>query len=233
MLGDPLLTFIHENFKGGVALDIGANHGLYTVPLASIAERVFAFEPIPDAAQDLRLRGLPNVTVIQTAVSDKEGRTTLHVDTRPDQLGVASSLARLSGMEAVTTPLQVSTVSIDAFCIANRVRPSLIKIDVEGHEFSVVKGGLKTIIQYQPVLIFEFWETWWKIGKFDLIFDWLSPLYHLTVIQTGENARKIYGNETRPFRNGVSVDIGCVPKPFVSRLLGRLTRRYRDPVRSA
>ena len=40
--------------------------------------------------------------------------------------------------------------SLDTFCKKNAVIPNIIKIDVEGSEISVLKGGLETINKYEP-----------------------------------------------------------------------------------
>lgn len=213
------------------AFDVGANLGRYTRSLSERAGQVFAFEPIPAAAQTLRELQLAKVRVIEAAVSDKEGEANFHVDMRPEFNGDASSLVRLNDMDGVTKSIRVHTLSLDAFCIANRIKPGFIKIDAEGHERFVLKGAKRTIEKLRPFLVFEFWETWWEIGGFNEIFDWLAPRYNMTVLQTGEDAKQVYMRGNRPCRNGVSLDIACEPKSAMARWLG-LARRHYNPVRS-
>lgn len=198
-------------------MDIGANRGVYTLALAKKFERVFAFEPSPELVRKIRALNLSNVTVLEAAASISNGSSTFYLDRREGLDGIGSSLAKLKDIDA--TEIRVRTVSIDDFCAENKCSPSFIKVDVEGHEYSVLMGARQTIEKLKPVLVFEFWETWWELGKFDILFEWLSPLYNLTVLQTGESAISVYAGKNRRCRLDGVVDILCTPRPLYSRLL--------------
>src|SRR4051795_3588717 len=78
--GEPELALLAEFVpRGGVAVDVGANQGLFAFALADIAERVIAFEPNPDYAAFARwmLRG--RAEVHEAALSNESSRGTLHV----------------------------------------------------------------------------------------------------------------------------------------------------------
>ena len=78
--GDKELTELDKIVpRGGVALDIGANRGVYSYKLGEICSRVIAFEPNPDIAETLRRLKRPNVEVCELALSDEGGTAELTI----------------------------------------------------------------------------------------------------------------------------------------------------------
>ncbi|MGC1610199.1 MAG: FkbM family methyltransferase, partial [Pseudolabrys sp.] len=78
--GEPELAILDELVpRGGVALDIGANQGIFAYALSQIAERVIAVEPNPDYAFFARwmLRG--RAEVLELAFSNESGNATFYV----------------------------------------------------------------------------------------------------------------------------------------------------------
>jgi FkbM family methyltransferase len=146
-LEDPFFGLLRRHpslVRGGDVLDVGANIGYNTKLFAkylSAGTRVHAFEPERWNA-DL-LRGIcrkeiadGRVNAVESAVSSLPG--TLHLELNPRHFAdhrVTS--ARQSEREVVA----VSAVQLDAFCREmNIARVSFVKIDVQGHEFEVLKG---------------------------------------------------------------------------------------------
>jgi len=128
---------------GGVALDIGANVGAYSLLLGQWVRpggRVFAFEPAPDAfaglSEHVRLNGLAETVVpVRAAAAAASGTATLAAD----GISGANRLADEPGGETV------QTVTVDEFCAREGIAPSFIKIDVEGAELDVLRGARETI----------------------------------------------------------------------------------------
>jgi FkbM family methyltransferase len=128
---------------GAVALDVGANVGAYTLLLGQWVRpggRVYAFEPAPEAldglARHVALNGLgETVSVVRAAAAASSGTATLAVD----GISGANRLAEAPGGE------RVETVTIDDFCARGSLRPTFIKIDVEGAELDVLRGARDTI----------------------------------------------------------------------------------------
>jgi FkbM family methyltransferase len=128
---------------GTVALDVGANVGAYTLLLGQWVQPggcVYAFEPAPAAlhglAKHVALNGLDAVVrVVRAAAAASTGTATLAVD----GISGANRLAESPGGE------RVETVTIDDFCRREGIRPSFIKIDVEGAELGVLRGARETI----------------------------------------------------------------------------------------
>jgi FkbM family methyltransferase len=156
-LGEPelriLSTFVHPN---AVAFDIGANRGIYTYLLSRLANRVVAFEPNPELARRLRSATGPNVTVVEVALSDRPGRGTLEIPAGVQgdlSHGYGRLVANKSGHESAS--YQVELARLDDW---KDLSPGFIKIDVEGHEDSLLAGGERLLEQARPVCLVEMEE---------------------------------------------------------------------------
>jgi FkbM family methyltransferase len=135
-------------------IDVGANCGLYTRELSRLSRSVHAFEPSHDMATLLRQTSAPNVAVHEIALSDRNGEAALIVpqgENGPVH-GLASiePQAELRGRPCVATP--VTTARLDAV-IQQDI--DFVKIDVEGHELSVLQGAVGLIERSEPVFLVE------------------------------------------------------------------------------
>jgi FkbM family methyltransferase len=145
---------------GTVALDVGANVGGYALLLGMWVRpggRVYAFEPAPDAFSGLerhvRLNGLEGVVVpVQMAAAGTTGTGRMEAE--------GSS----GGNRLAREGQAVLTVTLDEFCVREGIRPSLIKIDVEGAELEVLRGARETIRAAGPglTLLVEMHPTVWE-----------------------------------------------------------------------
>ncbi len=119
---------------GNLFLDVGSGVGYYSVLLSKNFESIISFEPHPETLEWLRLTiaagKLRNVTPIDQAVSDIDGATLLHLH----KIGGRHSIeGTFSGQE-----LHVRTVKLDSIV---REKVDLVKVDVEGAEWRVIKGA--------------------------------------------------------------------------------------------
>ena len=144
---DKQLEFVRALRPGAVVYDIGANVGFYTL-LSSVLVgdrgRVYAFEPVPRNVRYLRrhiqLNRLQNVEVMDLAVGESAGEASFD-DTLGDSQGKLSTGGRL----------HVRLASLDGLMAAGDLRPpDLLKIDVEGAEAAVLKGGLGILRAHHP-----------------------------------------------------------------------------------
>lgn len=144
---------------GMLFVDVGANIGYFSLIAARLVGetgRVWAFEPEEENFSLLRrniaANGCKNITPTQKAVAQKSGTQMLYKDS--DNL-CAHSLLPKEGWE----PVVVGTVSLDEF-FKNTPHISVIKIDVEGAEMSVL-AGMKDILEKNPqlMLIIEFYPN--------------------------------------------------------------------------
>ena len=139
-----------------LAVDVGADVGLYTSILAPRSALTVAIEPNPNSARYLRSLRLSRCQVIDAAASNENGEAVLRVpqmdDTEFKALGSVSAQNAVSSQTVI--PYRVRTLTLDTL-LANRSAPvGFIKIDVEGHELAVLKGA-DAVIQDRPTLMIE------------------------------------------------------------------------------
>jgi FkbM family methyltransferase len=130
---------------GRYAVDVGANIGDLTLPLAHLVGatgRVFAFESHPDnfnvLCANLALNGLRNVKPLNQFVAD-----------RPDASTASEGWGRHAYIGDVWDPC---IAPLDALALE---RCDFIKVDVDGKELEVLRSGERTIRAHRPVLYFE------------------------------------------------------------------------------
>jgi FkbM family methyltransferase len=185
------------NEPGGLVLDIGANLGTFCVPLArKIPKLTFhAFEPQRiinyQLCANVIINSLDNVHTYELALSDKDDQLNLVM---PDYSNETNIGAFSVDMEVRKNEYECATASItnkidlaplDLFALSDI---KLIKVDVEGHELEVLKGGIETIkANNYPPIIFEAW-TWkpWYQEKRKELFSYLEGLGY-QIQHLGEN----------------------------------------------
>lgn len=146
-----------RQFKNPVVLDIGASMGSFTLlPVIHCGAQVIAFEPNPDVfdilARNVWLNHIEDrVTLMPYAVSDVTGTAALQV---PEHKGL-SGFSTLGDMLRVGSyaPIQVKTCHLDGLYLG---RIDLIKIDTEGAELLVLRGGENTIKRFMPDILLEY-----------------------------------------------------------------------------
>jgi FkbM family methyltransferase len=158
--GEPELRFLPQLVaRDKIALDIGANRGVYSYVLSTLCERVVAFEPNPKMFAILK-RGLrPNATAHQVALSNLSGEAELSFPLVPGKHDKFSnqraSLLAPDGA-AERRVVRVQTRTLDSYDLCN---VGFIKIDVEGFEQSVLDGARETLARERPVLLVEMAEV--------------------------------------------------------------------------
>ncbi|HET7464276.1 MAG TPA: FkbM family methyltransferase [Longimicrobium sp.] len=148
---------------GATVVDVGANHGYFTVLAALLAGpggRVEAFEPNPAVAGALRRvlerNGVEGrVSVHPDALADREGSADFFVSVSPVNDGLSSLLADGDALERgvirADATVRVPTTTFDAFAArAGLGRVDLLKIDVEGAEALVLRGMERTLAESPP-----------------------------------------------------------------------------------
>jgi FkbM family methyltransferase len=153
--GEPELALLAKLVpRGGTAVDIGANQGVFAYALAGIAERVVAFEPNPDYAAFARWMLRSRAEVHELALSDQPGRARFYVPSS-DQgmvLHLAGSLKRTHAQFRNIATFDVEVATLDDIGLHD-VR--FIKADVEGSEREVLAGARATIARDRPVILLE------------------------------------------------------------------------------
>jgi FkbM family methyltransferase len=140
---------------GGVAVDIGANSGLYTYELARWFDRVEALEPNVQVSQRIRDWGRTNVNLRSVGASSSAHRAILHVPVSErgvEYAGWGSLYPDSLESPASVRSASIELVSLDSLQLQN---VAFIKIDVEGHEQDVLEGAQETIRRCRPVVLVE------------------------------------------------------------------------------
>lgn len=149
--------------SGMVVYDVGANVGIIALGMARLvgrSGRVVAFEPDPDSVQDLLENRDRNgfgtsVTVIPSAVwSHPSARISFRRGgERRSHGGV--ELEQHHPVLGTGEVIQVEAVTLDDFIAAGGLIPQLIKIDVEGGEYEVLRGGERLFSVQRPLIVVE------------------------------------------------------------------------------
>lgn len=157
----PLTELLQAVLRpGDTFLDLGANLGYYSLlasPLVGTTGRVIAFEPLPAAAdwfrRNLALNGYSNVELVEAAVGEQPGETTLSTFAG-DALATASRF--LAWREQAEQRVTVPMTTLNAFGLQRGLSgPMVVKMDVEGSEWNVVRGALGFLRTHRPLLVFE------------------------------------------------------------------------------
>ncbi len=184
---EPATThfILHWLRPGDLFVDVGANVGYFTVlaaPLVGPGGQVVAFEPQPDLAEMLRYSSEMNgfdecVECVECALSDHGGPATLYFAPN-DGSGLRVSGGASLRVQPTCRPeesLAVPTTTLADFLPGDR-KARLLKLDVEGAESAVLRGGVP-LLQTQPpdAIVCEFQVD--RAGGADA----LASLYELIV----------------------------------------------------
>jgi FkbM family methyltransferase len=144
---------IQEN---GIALDIGANHGIYTKLLADKFSTVFAFEPHPNNVSKIKTNVTnKNVHIEQKVVGTSNELTTLFV-CKVNHGGhtIMKGLAEHAKWgHSTTNKIEVESVTLDTFC--KDIKVDFIKCDIEGGEYEIFYHGQETLTRDYPTIVLE------------------------------------------------------------------------------
>jgi FkbM family methyltransferase len=160
-----------------VFVDCGAFDGDTYLQFLHAADGKFkqAFLIEPDPRNVKSLPENDDVEVVQAAVSDHVGKVSF------DAAGTAGSTITDAGST------QVRCVTLDYVFSGNRSTPTIIKIDVEGHELEVLAGAKETIKKHQPVLAvcaYHKPEHLWQIPQ---LIHKLNPSYKIYLRRYAED----------------------------------------------
>lgn len=151
--GDPSIRLLpHHCSKNRSSLDIGANLGTFTYFMAFNSKRTIAFEPNPYLATQLRNQKFPRTTVIESALSNQAGSTELRI---PMHKGVVDPGRATIEPENELVTAEVHSVDVNVLDEYEFSDVGFMKIDVEGHELSVLKGASNTIKKCLPTIMIE------------------------------------------------------------------------------
>jgi FkbM family methyltransferase len=212
----------HDLFRqivhpGDVAIEVGANIGSLTVPLARLvgsSGRIIAFEPQRSVFQTLcaniALNSLDNVECHWKAVGSAAGEIVVPV-LDPSQTTNFGGL----GLGEYQRGERVPVATIDSLELP---RCALLKVDVEGMELEVFRGAKRTLDRCQPVLYFENDRQEKSSALLAFLLECGYRLFwHLPRMFSAGN---YYGNAENVFGVIVSVNVLGVPPRSNANVVG-------------
>ena len=152
------ILFLRKHLSGGTLIDIGANVGSVSLLLADAIESAILFEPNPVAAARARenlARNQLGFKVYEFAISDTNGEVRFECHGGVD----VGAHVVINAPSSQTATRVVQGITFDEF-LRQYGDPdfpvSLVKIDVEGHENSVLRGMRQFLAEKRPLVMFEY-----------------------------------------------------------------------------
>ena len=175
------------------SLDVGTNDGTITLFLCKFSSHAYCFEPIPRWSEYLRQKfNGCNVTVEECALGNSDGYLCMNIpyvsgqkwETRGSLIKDFENELIFGEKVTDVERLTVRTRRLDDFNISNI---GFIKIDVEGFEFEVLKGGENTIKKEMPNMFIEIEQRHHKKDSIYDIFQYVVNLgYFAYFIHNGK-----------------------------------------------
>jgi len=172
---------------GSTVLDIGANLGSWGLEIARMHPNceIHAFEPqkkkFYQLCANIYINDLDNVTAHRVAMTDsaaKELPFIINFDSNNGSSRLECEAIRSFGC-ALKSKVMVPSCTLDSMNLTNI---SFIKMDVEGHEISVLKGAVKTLKNNNyPMLAFESWDDPWAKDIQNELLDYVLSLGYVCV----------------------------------------------------
>ena len=138
----------------GVAVDVGANIGVYSYALSRLYDHVYAFEINPELLTMLIGYRSTHIDVIPKGLSSQSGNAVLHIPQVRDQdlTGWATLSPDVYPTVKEFRRIPVEAVTLDSYGLEH-VR--FIKMDIEGHEPAALEGAEETIRRCRPHVLIE------------------------------------------------------------------------------
>lgn len=207
---------------GMTVIDIGAHIGSYSIPMAKLVSPqgvVFSIEPskreMTRLKENIRINEIKNIITKQIAISDTEGTVKLKVAEQnhngQNTIGeFAYKIKQLKNVKIKTRNLQNI---INKYKIKN---VDFIKIDCEGAEFKVLKGGSNILKKNPPILLIELLrEALHKQGSDEkkIIKFLKNKKYKILVLKKNTGAWTLFSK-----KNKLSENILAIPKQKILKL---------------
>lgn len=172
---EPEITLLkHLVNNETMAIDIGGNRGIYSYHISKFCRNIEIFEPNPVCFDILSAwsskKGAINVHKVALSHEAGSAELLIPIDNNGVEHDSSGSIENNNFIKArsETVPLK----SLDSFAFKH---VGFIKIDVEGHEFSLLQGSLQTIEASKPAMLIEIEQRHNKVS-IDEIFSYIENL---------------------------------------------------------
>jgi len=168
--------------KDDICFDIGSYHGeyIYQIEKYTNPKNIYAFEPIKSQYKVLK-KLFKKSNIFNIALSDSIKNAKIKVPILNDgQIAFTRSKLNkeiVEDNEVDFLSYNISCDTLDNFCINNKIdRINFIKIDVEGSEFDILKGGYNTLKKFKPIMIIEIEDRHHQNDKINEIFKFIDSI---------------------------------------------------------
>lgn len=208
---DPFIGLSRLKLEGKVGLDIGANVGTISLGLVALGcKKIYSIEPGPlytRLIDNIELNELNGVVLpYKIGLGEKEGELfwaedknnpgNAHLVRSIDEIDFKKIPTKFEESEFVRVPV----TTLDDFVLTNvKGSVDIIKIDVEGMEWSVLSGGINTIESNLPIVVAETH----RVASDMMRYDCMTPMFQLfyglgyrtfSLDENGELVEFIYPN---------------------------------------
>jgi FkbM family methyltransferase len=161
------LIDLYVNGSRGLVLDIGANIGASTIPLATKNAQIefHCYEPHPfvfgKLQDNISLNRLSNVAAFNAAISDARAKTIdFYSQTASKNMGLSS--LKLNHDIGAHEKIVVSCINIDDIYADADTPVLVLKVDTQGSEAEVLRSAQRTIAKFRPVVFFELEDQYYS-----------------------------------------------------------------------
>lgn len=166
---EPATARILESMAYGTVLDVGANIGMTTLLHSQLADEVHAFEPSPTTfallKENVGTAACENVTLHNFGLGQAAGASELTYSADNRSGAYVSDNVKASEGHMVET-IRIETM--DAFARDSGIGSvDMVKVDVEGFELNVLRGGASTLARHRPAMVLEM--NHWCLNAFQRI----------------------------------------------------------------
>ena len=154
---NDLIKYVEKYLNdNSIILDIGANIGTWSIPLAIKNRKIYSFEPYDSSYY--ALCGNIFLNNKESLIYPRHCAITDNIN-RKTKIQLSESI-NIGGCKLIETnnSEQKNKYTLETLDSFQFDKIDLIKIDVEGHELNVLKSGEQTILKYKPVILFECWD---------------------------------------------------------------------------
>jgi len=179
--------------RSGVSIDVGVNMGIYSRWMAKHSERVESFECNTALHSHLKQFLPRNANLQPYALSDKSGSVSFRVDPKNTGIGTIDAANLLDQNPGIGEIVEqhVEARRLDEFGFED---VTFMKIDVEGHELSVLRGGHDLIQRCRPALLIELEERHHP-GCLTAVPNWLAEFgYTPFIYENGLGMQEVTGD---------------------------------------
>ncbi len=174
-LGNHTDLLIGMTINREVVIQAGGNVGLWAKEFANYFDTVFTFEPDETNFECLQRNttDILNIVAYNAALGDKLGKKGLN------------RVSNSCGAHSITEGDEFEVMTIDGL---NLDRCDMIQLDIEGYELFALKGGVKTIDRFHPVICLELKSTGLKYGIEDNeVISWLRDHGYQEALKMGRD----------------------------------------------